>query len=72
MLILQNFNHYTAHTSLHIWVTPDLNYVCVSSYIRIIYIYIYIGKGKSIPVQAWTGPQGSRRLRILDFMTVST
>jgi hypothetical protein len=26
------------------------------------------GKGKAIPVQAWTGPEGSRRLRFSDFM----
>ena len=32
-----------------------------------IYIYIYIYKGKAIPLQAWTGPEGSRRLRLLDF-----
>jgi hypothetical protein len=25
------------------------------------------GKGKAIPLQAWTGPQGSRRLRLPDF-----
>jgi hypothetical protein len=25
------------------------------------------GKGKAIPLQAWTGPEGSRRLRIPDF-----
>jgi len=28
------------------------------------------GKGKSVPVQTWTGPEGSRRLRLPDFMTV--
>ena len=27
------------------------------------------GKGKAIPVQAWTGPEASRRLRLPDFMT---
>jgi hypothetical protein len=25
------------------------------------------GKGKAVPLQAWTGPQGSRRLRLPDF-----
>jgi hypothetical protein len=25
-----------------------------------------IGKGKAIPLQAWTGPEGSRRLRLPD------
>jgi len=29
-------------------------------------------KGKAIPLQAWTGPEGSRRLRFQDFKTFST
>jgi hypothetical protein len=29
------------------------------------------GKGKAIPLQAWTGPEGSRRLRLPDFKTFS-
>jgi len=29
-------------------------------------------KGKAIQLQAWTGPEGSRRLRLPDFKTVST
>ena len=28
------------------------------------------GKGKAIPLQAWRGPEGSRRLRLPDFKTV--
>jgi hypothetical protein len=28
------------------------------------------GKGKAIPLQAWTGPEGSSRLRLPDFMTI--
>jgi len=28
------------------------------------------GKGKAIPLQAWTGPQGSRSLRLPDFKTI--
>jgi hypothetical protein len=31
-----------------------------------------LGKGKAIPLQALTGPEGSRRLRFPDFKTVST
>ena len=27
-------------------------------------------KGKAIPLQAWTGPEGSRSLRVPDFKTV--
>jgi hypothetical protein len=30
------------------------------------------GKGKEIPLQAWTGSEGSRRLRLPDFKTVGT
>jgi len=30
------------------------------------------GKGKAIPLQAWTGPEGSRRLRLPDFNTIGT
>jgi len=30
-------------------------------------------KGKAIPLQAWTGPEGSRRwLRLPDFKTMGT
>jgi hypothetical protein len=29
-------------------------------------------KGKAIPLQAWTGPEGSRRLRLPDFTTIGT
>jgi len=30
------------------------------------------GKGRAIPLQAWTGPEGSRRLGPPDFKTVGT
>ena len=29
------------------------------------------GKGKAVPLQAWSGPEGSRKLRFLDFMTMA-
>jgi hypothetical protein len=29
-------------------------------------------KQKAIPLQAWTGPEGSRRLRLPDFKTIGT
>jgi hypothetical protein len=32
----------------------------------------YSKKGKAIPLQAWTGPKDSRRLRLLDFKTIGT
>jgi hypothetical protein len=43
--------------------------------IHIVFKYTYVtkskGKGKSIPLQAFTGPEGSRRLRLSDFMTTA-
>jgi len=36
------------------------------------YIVIGKGKGKEIPLQAWTGPEGSRKLRLPDFKTIGT
>jgi len=32
----------------------------------------YFGKGKAIPLQAWTDPEGSRRLRLPDYKTIGT
>jgi hypothetical protein len=29
------------------------------------------GKGKAVPLQAWSGPEGSRELRFPDFMTTA-
>jgi len=29
-------------------------------------------KGKAIPLQAWTGPEGIRKLRLPDFKTIGT
>jgi hypothetical protein len=36
-------------------------------------LYVFrAGKGKAIPLQALTGPEGSRRLRLPDFKTIGT
>ena len=32
---------------------------------------VYIKKCKSVPLQAWSGPEGSRKLRFPDFMTTA-
>jgi hypothetical protein len=34
--------------------------------------YNIINKARAIPLQALTGPEGSRRLRIPDFKTIGT
>jgi len=33
---------------------------------------VEFNKDKAIPLQAWTGPEGSRRLRLSDFKTIDT
>ena len=38
----------------------------------LIFIIIIITAGKAVPLQAWTGPEGSRRLRLPDFKTIGT
>jgi len=38
----------------------------------VIFMSINIKKSKAIPLQAWTGPEGSRRLRLPDFKTTGT
>ena len=35
-------------------------------------VMFFKGKGKAIPSQAWTGPEGSIRLRLPDFKTIGT
>jgi hypothetical protein len=37
---------------------------------RDVYKYKKLYKGKAIPLEAWTGPEGSRRLRLPDFKTI--
>jgi len=34
--------------------------------------YFVKGKGKAIPLQAWTGPEVFRRFRLPDFKTIGT
>ena len=47
--------------------------VLVSYNHSVIYIYIqYVSKqGKSVPLQAWSGPEGSWKLRFPDFVTAA-
>jgi len=54
-------------------------YLIIYIYIHQILIYLYTllargtfkKKGKSVPLQAWSGPEGSRKLRFPDFMTTA-
>ena len=43
----------------------------VGGKIYILYIYIYKGEGKAVLLQAWSGPECSRKLRFPYFMTTA-
>jgi hypothetical protein len=43
-----------------------------TSYKHVSYRALLSQYGKAIPLQAWTGPEGSRRVRLSDFKTIST
>jgi len=34
-------------------------------------VVVIVVKGKTVPLQAWSGPEGSRKLRFPDFMTTA-
>ena len=40
-------------------------------YVPVWYNYTSKGKGKAVRLQAWTGPEGFRRLRLPDFVTTA-
>jgi len=42
------------------------------SFSSIIIIIIIIIKGKAIPLQAWKGPEGSKRFSLPDFKAIGT
>jgi len=33
--------------------------------------YMQCSRGKAVPLQAWSGPEGSRKLRFPDYMTTA-
>ena len=34
-------------------------------------VSLTIGKGKAVPLEAWSGPEGSRKLKFADLMTTA-
>jgi hypothetical protein len=55
-------------TALSSW-TPYLRHIC---FITSMSATIEVKAGKAVPLQAWTGPEGSRRLRLPEFKTIGT
>jgi hypothetical protein len=50
---------YPVHVIKHVLKTSGI-------FNKTLYFCIFI-KGKAVPLQAWTGPEGSRRSRLPDF-----
>jgi len=50
----------------------NLNKVDINYFPPILYYCSVKGKGKAIPLQVWTDPEDSRRLRLPDFKTIGT
>ena len=50
-----------------LWLRKDCGFSCDLHSLG----YTSIVKGKAVPLQAWTGPEGSRKLRFPDFMTTA-
>jgi len=46
-----------------------MNWVNIS-FVFVLYL-LCLGKGKAVPLQAWSGPEGSRKLRFPDYMTTA-
>jgi len=44
---------------------------CVTHIKAVTHNVLYVGKGKAVPLQAWSGPEGSRKLRFPDFITTA-
>jgi hypothetical protein len=38
----------------------------------VVVVVVVVVKNKAIPLQAWKGPEGSRRLRLPNFKTIGT
>jgi hypothetical protein len=70
----QNSKCHVGDTEFH---TYDLKHILLPpkcGMYRMYNVCIYVlgkGKGKAVPLQAWSGPEGSRKLRFPDFMTLA-
>ena len=50
---------------------PSVNLSCCWYYsLFLVPLYLTV-KGKAVPLQAWSGPEGSTKLRFPDFMTTA-
>jgi len=63
------FDHHITH---YLWVSNRLITKGYTGYCGLVHgPHVDKGKGKAVPLQAWSGPEGSRKLRFPDFMTTA-
>jgi len=53
-------------------VTNQLQLLLLLLLLLVVVVVVVVKKGKAIPLQAWTDPEGSRSSRLPDFMTIGT
>jgi hypothetical protein len=53
------------------WNPLGLSQACTGIVLPLPLPLIYNSKGKAVPLQAWSGPEGSRKLSFPDFMTTA-
>jgi len=66
------FSIFTSFCNSKLLILPEINVVVNVEPIKPNLVMNVKGKSISIPLQAWTGSEGSRRLRLPDFRTIDT
>jgi hypothetical protein len=66
-----NTNNKEQFSTEECYIEQRANVLLLSNILRYIIIVLMV-TGKAIPLQALTGPEGSRRLRLPDFKTIGT
>jgi hypothetical protein len=64
----KNMNEMYAEMYIAVGKFSLIEYLIVRS---LAYDYCHNGKGKAVPLQAWSGPEGSRKLRFPDYVTTA-
>ena len=53
------------------WLSAYVTFLFVQMAVSAVSSCFYLRKGKAVPLQAWSGPEGSRKLRFPDFVTTA-
>jgi len=56
---------------LALYAQIEFDILLVNDMLRGLCLPFYKNLHKAVPLQAWSGPEGSRKLRFLDFMTTA-